>query len=377
MKSIDMGKTRKRGADRPLAVVAMASLCACQSFAGSIVDLGDLGGNNTFATAISSNGNVVGVSLTSGGQNHTFIYSGGNMTDPGFNSFTHAWAINNFGYVTGSIESQTDIKRAFEYGGGSFTTLPVSSTRFASGQAINDRGEIAGYSDDNGFLYSGGQFLTLPTLGGIVYPFAINNNGDVVGYATTTQGSNRGFVSRNLSFRDLGTLGGDGTRPTAINDSRQVAGYSGTAAGPNHAFLYSLDGTQGMQDLGTLGGSSSAAFGINSSGQVVGQSETATGVALFLYTGGVMADLNTYLPANSGWQLNDAIGITDAGIVIGNGTFNGNNRVFLLDTTGGPTPAEAPEPGSIALVSAAVAMLAARGRQRLVSARGCRSVSGQ
>ena len=87
MISINTRKIRGTGAGRSLAALAIASLCACPAFAGSIVDLGDLGGDSTIAYAMSSNGNVVGVSLpSSGNAYHTFIYSGGSMSDSGFNS---------------------------------------------------------------------------------------------------------------------------------------------------------------------------------------------------------------------------------------------------------------------------------------------------
>ena len=53
-----------------------------------------------------------------------------------------------------------------------------------------------------------------------------------------------------------------------------------------------------IQDLGTLGGTYSEGFGINASGQVVGDTATASGSGhAFLYSGGVMFDLN--LPGTS------------------------------------------------------------------------------
>jgi probable HAF family extracellular repeat protein len=52
-----------------------------------------------------------------------------------------------------------------------------------------------------------------------------------------------------------------------------------------------------ITDLGTLGGAVSYAYGIDASGQVVGWSWTAGGRAdAFLYSGGVMTDLNRLLP---------------------------------------------------------------------------------
>jgi probable HAF family extracellular repeat protein len=107
------------------------------------------------------------------------------------------------------------------------------------------------------------------------------------------------------------------------------------AGGPvgGHAFLY----TGGvMTDLGTLpGGTDSIAQGINSQGQVVGTADPGAGGigGAFLWTAqSGMVELNTVLPANSGWILTDATGINDSGQITGIGSHNGGfpQRGFIL-----------------------------------------------
>ena len=67
-----------------------------------------------------------------------------------------------------------------------------------------------------------------------------------------------------------------------------------------------------MIDLGTLGGGSSYAYGVNDSGEIVGYSYLADGGQhAFLYDDGTMLDLNSLIPANSGWDLLEAYGIND------------------------------------------------------------------
>ena len=54
----------------------------------------------------------------------------------------------------------------------------------------------------------------------------------------------------------------------------------------------------------------------------------------FIYSAGSMKDLNTFIPKNSGWVLDDATGINDAGQIVGSGTYKGHNRAFLLKMAG-------------------------------------------
>jgi probable HAF family extracellular repeat protein len=78
----------------------------------------------------------------------------------------------------------------------------------------------------------------------------------------------------------------------------------------------------------------SRAAGINTAGQVVGSSYAAPYTTrAFLYSGGVMTDLNTLLPAGSGWVLQSANAINDHGQIVGQGTHNGQTHAFLLTLT--------------------------------------------
>jgi hypothetical protein len=50
----------------------------------------------------------------------------------------------------------------------------------------------------------------------------------------------------------------------------------------------------------------------------------------FLFSGAGMQDLNDRLPAGSGWILQSADAINDAGQIAGTGLFHGERRAFLL-----------------------------------------------
>jgi probable HAF family extracellular repeat protein len=218
-----------------------------------------------------------------------------------------------------------------------------------------------GTGSNNAYLWSGNTTINLGTLGGSSNQsaaFGINGSGQVVGYAPvddsyqtqhaflwtpTTPGGTSG------SMQDLGSLAGMPGYPsgaTAVNGSGQVVGWtaSSSAGGNLRGFLY---GAGTMYDLGTLaaiGGpdTPSEALGLNSSGEVVGFAgdvndplSTTSHAWVWVPTqpnsaSGQMTDLNSLIPAGSGWVLNRATGINDAGQIVGVGVMNDQNHGFLL-----------------------------------------------
>lgn len=105
-------------------------------------------------------------------------------------------------------------------------------------------------------------------------PTALNNLGQVVGYAYLAAGDRQAFAATSLGGALIPTLGGTRSSASGINDSGQIAGWSATGTAAEYRpFLYSQ--LSGIINLGTLGGRSSIASGINSSGLVVGNSSTS------------------------------------------------------------------------------------------------------
>jgi len=292
---------------------------------------------SSYAEAINASGDVAGVATNaSSGTTHGFMY-----------------------YPTGDNRSV-----AFDLG-----ALPGDNESRAV--AINASGQAVGESDNSrGFIYhafywnglsGGGMMTNLGTLGGLYsIAYGINASGQVIGSAASAAGTGYAFRwSVSGGMTGLGTLpGGSSSEAHAINDSGQIVGFSTIAARATHAFLYS----SAMSDLGTLGGSSSRAAAINAAGQVVGSADTAAGAGhAFLYTGGTMNDLNSLIPAGSGWELQGAAGINDAGQIVGTGTINGQTHGFLLSVDN-PTPSiSSISPTSAPAGSAADLTLTVRG----------------
>jgi probable HAF family extracellular repeat protein len=320
----------------------------------TITDLGILGGTSSYANAVNLQGSVVGYSATSAGANHAFLYSNATMTDLGtlggiYTNYTTATGINSSKMITGySYTSGQTAVHAFLDSNGTMTDLGTLGGTDSYAYGINASGSIVGTANNSGdhgsdaFVYSNGYMTDLGTLGGPYvssFAAAINDLGQVVGNSGVANSLpiTHAFLYSGGSMTDLGSLGGPyvSSFAAAINDLGQVVGGSYLAGdsagtGPRHAFLDS-GGT--MTDLGTLGGQyvNSEASGINDFGQIVGEGFDNNGDnQALLYSGGTMANLNSLLPANSGWNLLNATAINDDGQIVGDGADHGQVHAFLL-----------------------------------------------
>jgi probable HAF family extracellular repeat protein len=129
------------------------------------------------------------------------------------------------------------------------------------------------------------------------------------------------------SVHDLGNLGGTGAiagnHACALNNHGQVVGHSEL---PNNATFHGFLWTKktGMRDLHTLPRDSmSLALGINDGGEVVGASLDANfSPRAFVWKNGVMTDLNSISPTNSGLYLLLAFSINSRGEIVGVGATN-------------------------------------------------------
>ena len=180
--------------------------------------------------------------------------------------------------------------------------------------AINDVGQVVGSAvtsdgSNHPFLYSNGAMTDLGTLGspdGNAWwnsAQGINNAGVVTGTSYDAQGNFFGFVWSNGKMTKMGTLGGSWSQAYAINNKGQVVGLAYTKSGLAHGFIASCANLRLKTTWGRSRESTSTvwAFGINDSGVVVGQSTFSNTYHAFVYSGGKMKDLNAMIPAKSGW----------------------------------------------------------------------------
>ena len=182
------------------------------------------------------------------------------------------------------------------------TDLGTFGGSTSSSSGINDAGQVIGSADlhssppvtNHAFLFTQG---TLPAINA----YAINDNGQIVGYAggVDTGGPTikHGFICSNGLMTDLGNLGSYWTNvlPFAINNQAQVVGSISGYATAGHAFLY-REGT--LTDLNNLidpasGWTLLRANGINNNGQIAGTGKNPLGQdhALLLTPRPVLLDL--------------------------------------------------------------------------------------
>jgi probable HAF family extracellular repeat protein len=203
---------------------------------------------------------------------------------------------------------------------------------------VNEAGQVVGNvrmaGDAHAFSWTAAAgMIDLGTLGGSSSAAtAVNESGQVVGWATTASGGTHAFSwTAPHGMVDLGVPeGATSSAAVALNDAGQVVGTARTAAGETHAFSWTK--ADGMVDLGTLGFTYVTPVAVNASGQVVGTLATDSRSRAFSWTKtGGLVDLGT-LGGTDSWGAD----VNDAGLVVGSArTATGRIHAVTWTSTGG------------------------------------------
>ncbi len=308
----------------------------------AITELTLRGGSSSGANSINDEGQVTGCSDSSQhpGVSRAFLYSHHKIFDIGTlpgGTNSCGTLITNFGLIAGWSTPSSGSTITFLYYQGRMTAFTIDGFTFAD---MSNFGEVVGTKDHAAVLYSHGKVIDLGVLPGKTVgsaAYAINDWGQVVGVSYSYIGhfaDYTGFIySRGKMYRIEAMPNEFQTVPADINNLGQVTGSTSTwQTMYSHAFFYRWGK---MTDIGTLGGNYSRGRAINNRGRVVGDAATTDNSShAFLYRNGKMIDLNDLIPAGSGWVLNSATDINDAGQIVGYGTRYGTERAFLLTPIG-------------------------------------------
>jgi len=265
--------------------------------------------------------------------------------------------------------------------GGAFTKLPfpaesllLSTTVLPQQRAldINSNNLIVGYSlikvtnPDNDeeseqyrayiFDLSTMTFNILPVFSNEVLRTsaarAINNLGQVVGYATSEDEGNvnHAFLWDPLTpdtSIDLGTLGGPSSGAYDVNDLGIIVGVTETSddffANERLAFIYDASLSTPMILIPEFSDhedfDQSKAYAINNSNQIVGTAQITSGfnsrntAFRYDYDTDNLVNLNDMVDCSLNWELLSARDINDNGAIVGTGTVDGEVHSFLLIPT--------------------------------------------
>ena len=322
---------------------------AVVSNAGVVTDLGTFGTTDSQARDINDSGNILVAAGTSycyqgfvSFNNPTDYYLLGNSTQSRISQgyatvvsrlSNNGTAMGNYEYVEPDGVYYPETKYGVAIGGGTTTPLPNwqtwnSGTAYLGGpnpdypvetyseaRDISDSGLIVGgcygFETSGACMWRNGQ-ITYLSGQHLIEAKAVNASGKIAGVMYVNS-QVRMFVWDNGTVADLGMPGGN----------RQFDYYD----------------TWAMNDSGVIVGS--------------GFDTTSRTYTPFIVLDGTIRDLNTLLPANSGWQLTSVNDINEQGQIVGNGIApDGTTRGFLLQPV--------PEPASMLLLLAGGGVLLRR-----------------
>ncbi len=244
---------------------------------GSLVGIPGLGGKWVNPRKINNLGTILGEAETSDGKPHGFIWEGSgeprDLGELGFNlPMAEVFCLNDRGEMGGSYYHPRTAK--------SFSLVP----------------RVWNASRETVIAYMEGDAVT-----------DLNNEGmALIDFGSSFEGE---IVSGTGERIEIGALSHQGCRPMGVNDCGEVVGYSSITS----TFQGTIDGVIGA---------------VKRRKASISWEERPHA---FIWRDGKMADLNSLIETDSGWELLWAFGINNKGQIVGGGMHEKHVRAFLLE----------------------------------------------
>lgn len=356
-----------------IAGLPLASTASAQKRGGSIleptVDRGDgipippqyqifdlgvvaMGDSASQGFGVSTGGVAVGRSVRTGGsQAFSWTQGGGLVGLPNLagRPFAVSNGANDTGTVVGTgattLFGTARLPVVWQNGSVSQLPLPAGETLGdandvnASGVAV---GSVDSGSTQQAVIYNGATatVITQTTTTNCVFTtaFGINDSGRIVGPGIDPNNAARNvgmvYDIGNANAIEVGALpGANGALAFGVSNGGHVVGSSMMNQGSGFPFIWTSGGGIVAIPLpaGTTQGSARA---VNTAGKAVGTASSAFAIP-FYYDGLNTFRLADMIPMGTGWDLStntssSALGISDAGVIVGTGVFNGNVHGYAM-----------------------------------------------
>jgi probable HAF family extracellular repeat protein len=311
------------------------------------------GGNTQTLYAVTNLGPGMAIKASNPGADGTFMVVG--STGPVAQPVATVWTVSTDGTVvdvftydalggSAAIDVNDHGMIVGGSGDGPWVDIPGVGVKFLPGAfmiggvsigGLNNQGVVVGSVGGQGVVWhvaATGE-ITGPVSTDIG-PTDINDEGTICG---SLFDSTADFVAAaiaefdhqgQLDVQELGVL-----HPADFEAGASAINGDGVAVGTStgkasSAFLWTPAQPNKLRPLGDLGGGRSSASDVNDSVQVVGYSATKAGIqAAFIWQNGKMTNLNGVLTAQINDVIESALGINNAGHIVGN-AYSGNAYVL-------------------------------------------------